>query len=285
MYILPMTSHTDREFKTCFVAMPISDMEPYTTGHFMRVYEHIIKPACISKGFKPLRADEVQITDLIVADVLTRIVQSDLMIVDLSGRNPNVLYELGIRQAFNLPTVLIKDHTTPRIFDIQGLRDVGYDEGLRIDTVTTSKLSLEAAIEATMAAYLTGEAGYNSLIKLINISPAKLPEAVEVSGDTGVLLSAIQDISFRLGFVEDSLNQSEVGNPLVFKTGTYITHPKFGKGMIYTSVGSGKQQEISAKFKNGLDKRLLSRFANLSVISRGEYDDDSLSKEIEQDGG
>ena len=58
-----------------------------------------------------------------------------MAICDLSSRNPNVLYELGIRQAFNKPVSLIKDAKTIRIFDIQGFRDIVYDESLRIDSV------------------------------------------------------------------------------------------------------------------------------------------------------
>ena len=43
---------------TCFVIMPISDVDSYEPGHFGRVYEHVIKPACKAAGLKPIRADE-----------------------------------------------------------------------------------------------------------------------------------------------------------------------------------------------------------------------------------
>lgn len=121
--------------KKCFVIMPISDSDNYPSGHFGRVYEFIIKPACIKAGFKPVRADEILTTNYIALDIIKHIISSEMAICDLSGRNPNVLYELGVRQAFNLPVTLIKDTGTPRIFDIQGFRDVEYDENLRIDTV------------------------------------------------------------------------------------------------------------------------------------------------------
>src|SRR5690606_2614334 len=119
----------------CFVVMPISDIPEYPAGHFQRVYEHLIWPACQQAGVTPLRADEVKSTNFIVLDILQRIVQMPIAICDLSGRNPNVLYELGIRQAFNLPVVLIQDKRTDRIFDIQGIRTVSYDDNLRVDVV------------------------------------------------------------------------------------------------------------------------------------------------------
>ena len=40
--------------------MPISDVEGYDPGHFKRVYEYIIKPACVAAGFIPIRADDVK---------------------------------------------------------------------------------------------------------------------------------------------------------------------------------------------------------------------------------
>jgi len=115
--------------------MPISDNEDYPVNHFSRVYEHIIIPACEIAGFEPIRADNIQTTNYIALDIIKNIINADMAICDLSSKNPNVLYELGIRQAFNLPVTLIKDLRTKRIFDIQGFRDVEYDESLRIDTV------------------------------------------------------------------------------------------------------------------------------------------------------
>ena len=38
--------------------MPISDVEGYDAGHFDRVYEHLIKPACEAAGFNAIRADK-----------------------------------------------------------------------------------------------------------------------------------------------------------------------------------------------------------------------------------
>lgn len=118
--------------KTCFVIMPISESGSYPEGHFKRVYEYIIKSACLKAQFKPIRSDDILNTNYIAIDVIKRIINSDMAICDLSSRNPNVFYELGIRQAFNRPVTLIRDSLTDRVFDIQGFRDIEYDENLRI---------------------------------------------------------------------------------------------------------------------------------------------------------
>ena len=95
-----MSEKTNKtQAKTCFIIMPISDHDKYSPGHFGRVYEYIIKPACLVAGFEPLRADDVKTTNYIALDIIKQIISCDMAICDLSSQNPNVLYEVGIRQA------------------------------------------------------------------------------------------------------------------------------------------------------------------------------------------
>ncbi|MEW8332904.1 MAG: hypothetical protein AB2594_17855 [Candidatus Thiodiazotropha sp.] len=191
----------DDSNKTCFVIMPIADMDGYESGHFARVYEHVIKPSCIQAGFDPVRADDVAASNYIVIDILTKIVESDMVICDLSGRNPNVLYELGIRQSFNLPTVLIKDIKTNKIFDIQGLRYIEYNQALRVDSVASEVAEIAKSIQETYAA--SGK-DVNSLVQLLGVKAATIPSQVELSGETSVILSAIKDLSSRMISLEQA---------------------------------------------------------------------------------
>ena len=186
--------------KTCFVIMPISDPDGYEDGHFGRVYDHIIKPACIAAGLQPRRADEVKSTNYIVIDILKRIIESDIVICDLSSKNPNVLYELGIRQAFNLPSTLIKDNKTDRIFDIQGIRTIDYDDSLRVDTVKKDIATIKATIEETLEK--KGKE-VNSLIQLLGIHQAELVSSTEISSDTSLILNVLRDVSQRITKLED----------------------------------------------------------------------------------
>lgn len=48
----------EKEKPVCFVIMPISDVHGYESGHFGRVYEHILKPAIVAAGYIPIRADD-----------------------------------------------------------------------------------------------------------------------------------------------------------------------------------------------------------------------------------
>ena len=166
---------TKKENKDCFVIMPIGDADGYDKGHFTHVYNDIIKPAVEQTEFTPRRADEVKETNFIHLDILTKLIEAPIAICDLSSRNPNVLFELGIRQAFDKPVVLIQEKGNPKIFDIGPLRYLEYLKDMKYHDVLKTQQELKTAIEATKAA--EGEHGnINSIVRLMALnSPATIP--------------------------------------------------------------------------------------------------------------
>jgi hypothetical protein len=201
--------------KTCFIIMPIADASGYDSGHFSRVYNHLIRPACEAAGFKPIRADDVSSSHFIVVDILKKIVESDLAICDLSGRNPNVLYELGLRQAFNKKTVLIKDNKTENIFDVQGFRYAQYDSTLRIDNVKNEILKISMALTETYEA----NSDINSIVQLLQIEPARIDNKTELNEGDTVLFRAISDLkesieslTIKQSRLDDSLSNNRKNN-------------------------------------------------------------------------
>ena len=163
----------------CFVIMPIADPDGFDKGHFKKVYEDLFKVACDKSGFNAIRADEVQQTNLIHLDILQKLIDSPMAICDLSNRNPNVLFELGLRQAFDKPTVLVQECGTPKIFDISPLRYTEYRKELKYREVLEDQESIAEALRATKKATDNGE-GINSIINLLSLSsPASLKEVTE----------------------------------------------------------------------------------------------------------
>lgn len=174
----------------CFVIMPIADHDGYDKGHFTKVYEDIFKPACASAGFTAVRADEVKQTNLIHLDILQKLIESPMAICDLSSRNPNVLFELGLRQAFDKPTVLVQEAGTPKIFDIAPLRYTEYRRELRYREVLEDQSMISDAIKATKVATDQGE-GVNSIVSILSLSkPASLKEVS--NNDSAGLLQLVR---------------------------------------------------------------------------------------------
>lgn len=103
---------------TCFVISPIGEPHSSTRLAADEAFEYIIKPSLDKYDFTVERADHIRgITDTITTEMIDRIQKSDLCIVDLTGLNPNVMYECGRRHENGKPCILIsRDETLP--FDV-----------------------------------------------------------------------------------------------------------------------------------------------------------------------
>lgn len=167
-------SEETQQPKRCFVIMPFSDPEGYAPGHFRKVYEQIIKPAVENAGYKAYRVDENGVSDLITTKIFKAILDCDMAVCDLSSRNPNVLYELGIRHAFDKPVVLIKDNKTDRIFDIQGISTVEYRRERLYDEVIEDQKKISEAITANK----NNSSGY-SILNMINLQKATYDSSIK----------------------------------------------------------------------------------------------------------
>lgn len=170
----------------CFVIMPISDQSDYPKGHFQKVYEQIFQPAIEKAGYLPYRVDENVISDRIIDKIFNAIQECPMALCDLSSRNPNVLYELGIRQAYDKPVVLVQDEKTDRIFDVSGISTVQYKSQRLFEDV------LEARDKIAKAIVETKEGRQNSIVKIVQAKKAQIPSG-DVSGDEKIeiMLSGI----------------------------------------------------------------------------------------------
>lgn len=247
----------------CFVIMPISDPEGYEPGHFRRVYDTIISPACKAAGYKPVRADDVVQTTCIHLNILKRLIESPMAVCDLSTRNPNVLFELGIRQAFNRPVVLIQERGTPRIFDIDLFRYHEYRREWLYDQVIEDQKNIVKAIDATRAAVEKGDA-VNSLVRLLALTPSDplkrlVSDLIKANRDLGrsVAFEVLDCFEQTIGEAsvcpkvagrwsgmvnrKDQIIEIKQKGPIVFLEGTVmdddtVTYTFTGEGRIVSNV-------------------------------------------------
>jgi len=63
-----------------------------------KIMKHIIKPIATELGYYVQRADKM-FGNIIMEDIITMLHKADVVIADLTDMNPNVFYELGLRQA------------------------------------------------------------------------------------------------------------------------------------------------------------------------------------------
>ena len=175
--------------KECFVIMPISDPESYEKGHFKYVYEDLFQPAIVDEGYVPKRADDDGSSSMIQVNIVREIIEAPMAICDLSSRNPNVLFELGIRQAFDLPVVLVQEQGTQRIFDISTINTIDYRKDLIYREVIEDRRKITSAIKATQ----DNTKGINSIIRLLEIGKAELKDKGSEADDIRIMLFALSN--------------------------------------------------------------------------------------------
>lgn len=113
--------------KICFVMAPLGSPESDTRRRSDQVLRHLIGPVARDLGYHAVRADQIHSAGHINAQVLTMISEAPLAIADLTGLNPNVMYELAIRHACGGSVCQIASSDTQLPFDIAGLRTVFFD--------------------------------------------------------------------------------------------------------------------------------------------------------------
>lgn len=232
--------------KTCFVIMPISDHPDYDDGHFKRVYDHIISPACKKAGYKPVIATDSKASNLIMFNILKNIVECDMAICDLSTKNANVFYELGLRQAFNKKTILITDGKEREPFDITGFRYVKYSPSLRIDTVERNVTDIVDMLKETE---LADENDINSITSLLRIHPASIDKTkdIELSKESTVIFSMLSSIN-------EKLNKS-----IVYENDVYDTQ----KTLSFVE-NHEKDNLYIYEYFNRVDKKVLGRLIKMN---------------------
>ncbi|NJD76141.1 MAG: hypothetical protein FIB08_03450 [Candidatus Methanoperedens sp.] len=104
--------------KICFVIMPFSETTPehtekYWTDHFDNFLKLLIEenPDLEGRRSEPLRGD-------ILRQIITDLVVSPIVVADLTDKNANVFWELGVRQSFKHGTITIAEEGTKLPFDI-----------------------------------------------------------------------------------------------------------------------------------------------------------------------
>lgn len=90
------------------------------------VYDFLIKEALVKAGYQVTRADDIKSQSNILEDIVKGIIESDLIVADLTDSNANVYYELGIAHALQKKVVLITQEIDELPFDLRSYRVIGY---------------------------------------------------------------------------------------------------------------------------------------------------------------
>jgi|WetSurMetagenome_2_1015567.scaffolds.fasta_scaffold73379_2 hypothetical protein len=106
--------------RNCFVIMPFSKTSTCSEEEWSWIFENVIKDAVESAGLDYVCKRSVATRGNIVGAIMQDLNDSHVVIADLTDRNANVFYELGVRHATKDRSILIAQKQEDIPFDLQG---------------------------------------------------------------------------------------------------------------------------------------------------------------------
>lgn len=192
-----------QEKEVCGIVMPISAIDGCEPSHWNEVKE-IISASISDAGYVPRLVSDADDVGIIQARIVQNLYDNPIVVCDVSGKNPNVMFELGLRLAFDKPTIVIKDNKTSYMFDTGQVEHIEYPRELRFSAINDFKKLLSDKITATHAK-AKADPDYSTFLKHFSrVKLAKLNE-IEVTGQE-FLMKEIRNL--RSSFEAYTSNQS-----------------------------------------------------------------------------
>jgi len=256
-------THDDSAAKpqgVCGIIMPISPIDPeYTAEHWRRV-QRILERAVNRSGLRPQLVWENPEVDVIQSRILQNLYENDVVICDVSGLNPNVMLELGMRLSTKRPTIIVGDKERKPPFDINIIDHTFYQKDLEFNAIDAFIDKLSKRIIDVYKAHIDNK--YKSFVENFQFETVT-PATVQVSADE-VLAETVAKLSIAIGRVERMVNDnSDSGSKRRF---TKLAHFSVNLSEIATSLLVTELNMMPGIAVNG--------------INRNNFDNITLSIEI-----
>jgi len=198
----------------CGIVMPISAIDGCVESHWADVLD-VLTEAIEDAGFEGNLVSNADDVGIIHKRIIQNLYDNPIVVCDVSGKNPNVMFELGLRLAFDKPTVIVKDDKTSYSFDTSAIEHIEYPRDLRFSKIVDFKQKLAEKLAATHAR-ATSDPQYTTFLKYFGeFTVAKLDKK-EVSGQEFILeeLRSLRMEMHRLGFTTSNPISGEENHSL-----------------------------------------------------------------------
>jgi|GEM_PF-1406219 len=139
----------NNEKKECGIIMPISTIDDCLPTHWEKVRE-IISESITEAGYTPNLVSDADYSGIIQERIVQNLYKDEIVVCDVSARNPNVMFELGMRLAFDKPAIIVIDDKTDFSFDTSIIEHIKYPRGLDYYSIVQFKSNLKSKILATV---------------------------------------------------------------------------------------------------------------------------------------
>lgn len=137
-----------KEKKKCFIITPIGNEGSEIRKKADGIIDAVIEPVLNDLDFDILIPHKMNNPGSITTQIIDQILNDDLVVANLTGLNPNVMYELAVRHAVRKPIVCVVENSTKLPFDIITDRVIFYDDNMF--SVSSTKHELTKMIDEAM---------------------------------------------------------------------------------------------------------------------------------------
>lgn len=210
---------TSEERPKCGIVMPISEIDGLSESHWADVLT-ILSAAIQDAGFEPNLVSTTEEVGIIQKTIIQNLYDNPMVVCDVSGKNPNVMFELGMRLAFDRPTVIVKDDKTSYTFDTASIQHVNYPRDLRFNQIVDFKAKLSSRVKNTHQRAST-DPDYTTFLKHFGEFKVAKIDKTEVSGEE-FIIEELQNLRQSIARLERSTQRAVgSGRPARTKRFTY----------------------------------------------------------------
>lgn len=171
--------------QVCGIVMPISGVDECSDSHWTEML-NIITDAIEDAGFEGNLVSHADDVGIIHKRIIQNLHDNPVVVCDVSCKNPNVMFELGLRLAFDKPTIIIKDDKTSYLFDTSAIEHLEYPRDLRFSQIVDFKRKLTEKIKATHKKATT-DPNYTTFLKHFGEFKVAKLDKKEVSGQEYII--------------------------------------------------------------------------------------------------
>lgn len=185
-----MSEQTEKQ-EICGIIMPISRIDDCNEAHWVDVSD-ILKESIETAGFEGKIVSDADDSGIIHKRIIQNIYENPIAVCDVSCKNPNVMFELGLRLAFDKPTIIVKDDKTDYSFDTSSIEHLVYPRDLRFSQIVAFKEDLSDKLKATYDKS-QNDPTYTTFLKHFGTFHTATLESTEVTSDQ-LILDEIQSL-------------------------------------------------------------------------------------------
>lgn len=195
----------------CGIIMPISSIEGCTKDHWVEV-KGILSEAIKAANFNPCLVSDADDSGVIQKRIVQNIYDNDIIVCDVSCKNPNVMFELGMRLAFDKPTIIVIDDKTNYTFDTSVIEHLTYPRDLRYYSILDFQKKLKDKIIAT-SSRSKDDPNYTTFLKNFGEFEVAHIEKKKGSLDQAILMR-LDELSFQVSKMQKQKVSLSTINPL-----------------------------------------------------------------------